>query len=93
VSRPLPESRRPNAGNYYRSASRPALSERQIRTQRFSPARRGLDPGEVDRFLHRVAAELAAVRNELAWTRDENARIKNAMRDWQSQFSPSARLW
>ncbi|GAB3797407.1 DivIVA domain-containing protein [Micromonospora zhanjiangensis] len=90
---PRPETRRPNAGTYYRSTARPALSERQIRTQRFARAWRGLDPAEVDLFLHRVAAELAAVRNELAWTRDENTRIKNAMRDWRSQFPPPLRPW
>ncbi|WP_233606676.1 DivIVA domain-containing protein [Micromonospora sp. Llam0] len=33
--------------------------------------RRGLDPAEVRAFLHLVADELAALRAELAMTRDD----------------------
>jgi len=62
-----------------------------VRIQQFSGTRRGLDPDEVHAFLHRVADELSAVRAELARTRAENSRIKHALRDWQSRFTPGVR--
>ena len=81
----------PNGGAYYRSVERAPISPGQVRDRRFGDrARRGCDPGEVRAFLHLVADELAALRAELATTRDENLRIKRALRDWQSQFHPWA---
>ncbi|WFE95005.1 DivIVA domain-containing protein [Micromonospora sp. WMMD987] len=64
------------------------LCASQVRQQWFGRSRDGLDPGEVDGFLHRVADELAVLHAELARTREENARIKGALRDWQSRFGP-----
>ncbi|MEE6259287.1 DivIVA domain-containing protein [Plantactinospora sonchi] len=79
--------RPPNTGaNYYWSAGRRAISESQVRHRQFNPARRGLDPTEVRGFLDQVANELVALRAELARTHEENVRIKNALRDWQSRF-------
>ncbi|ROT31898.1 DivIVA domain-containing protein [Micromonospora sp. HM5-17] len=78
--------RRPNASaGYYWSAARPPISGAQVRHRQFNLARRGLDPAEVRAFLNQVANELVALRAELARTHDENVRIKNALRDWQSQ--------
>ena len=73
-----------NSGGYYRSAYRP-LSADQIRDRRFGLRRRGLAADEVEAFLDRVADELAATQLELRVTRDENVRIKEALRDWQSR--------
>ncbi|RNM00018.1 hypothetical protein EFE23_07595 [Micromonospora solifontis] len=53
--------------------------------------RRGLDPVEVHAFLHRVAGDLALARREVARTAEENVRIKRALRNWQSRFTPGAR--
>ncbi|MGN9891515.1 DivIVA domain-containing protein [Micromonospora sp. L31] len=82
--------RPPNAG-WYRSASCRPLTAGQIREQQFHQVRRGLDPVEVHAFLHRVAAELANARRDLALTTEENVRIKRALRSWQSRFTPGAR--
>jgi DivIVA domain-containing protein len=89
--------RTPNGGAYYRSGERHRGVERQpisparVRDRRFGEqSRRGCDPGEVRAFLHLVADELAALRAELAATRDENLRIKGALREWQSRFRPGA---
>jgi cell division septum initiation protein DivIVA len=62
-----------------------------VRQQRFGRARHGLDPVEVRAFLHGLADELAALTAELDRTRDENARVKQALRQWQSRFAPGAR--
>ncbi|MFV2096197.1 DivIVA domain-containing protein [Micromonospora sp. LOL_014] len=78
-----------NAGThlyYGASVVRPSISPGLVRDRRFPVrTRRGCDPTEVRAFLHLVADELTAVRAELAATRDENVRIKQALRDWQSQ--------
>ncbi|AVT34373.1 hypothetical protein C6361_11265 [Plantactinospora sp. BC1] len=76
----------PNAGSHYARVAYPPLTAGQIRFQRFSGVRRGLDPEEVRAFLYRVADEFAEVRAELARTRTENSRIKNALRDWQARY-------
>ncbi|MDG4828143.1 DivIVA domain-containing protein [Solwaraspora sp. WMMD1047] len=78
--------RMPNVGGHYRY-DRPVISPGQVRGRRFPDrTRRGCDPREVGAFLDLVADELAALRGELATTRDENLRIKQALRDWQGQF-------
>lgn len=95
AARPAPTVRaRPGnqAGGYYRAASYPSLSEGQVRDRQFPVSRRGLDPEEVRTFLHRIANELTALRGELARTHDENIRIKNQLRDWQSRFTPGVRV-
>ncbi|SCG71794.1 DivIVA domain-containing protein [Micromonospora humi] len=58
-----------------------------VRDRRFTVVgfgRRGLDPQEVRRFLRRVARELATAHDGLARLADENARLKRALREWQS---------
>jgi DivIVA domain-containing protein len=59
----------------------------QVRDRRFRLARvgqRGYDRAEVREFLTRVAEDLAAVYAELARSQQETARIKDALRRWQS---------
>ncbi|ROO51168.1 DivIVA domain-containing protein [Micromonospora sp. Llam0] len=71
---------------YGASVVRPSINPGLVRDRRFPVrTRRGFDPTEVRAFLHLVADELTAVRAELAVTRDENVRIKQALRDWQSR--------
>ena len=73
---------------YRRGRARP-LAELQTRTG--LPARTGLHrlyPEEVGALLHQVADERAALRAELAGTRDENLRKKRALRDRQARFGP-----
>ncbi|NYT96359.1 MULTISPECIES: DivIVA domain-containing protein [Salinispora] len=63
------------------------LHPRLVRERNFATVglgRRGLDPQEVRHFLHRVAHELATLRQEVVRLHDENTRIKRALRDWQS---------
>ncbi|MFI6824410.1 DivIVA domain-containing protein [Micromonospora sp. NPDC050187] len=60
----------------------------RVRDHRFPLVRRGLDPGEVTAFLHRVADDLATLHAELDRIRHENTRIKQHLRDWQSRFAP-----
>ncbi len=72
----------------YRSASYRPLRPWQVRERRFrlTPlGRRGLDPREVREFLDRVAGDLAAVYDELAQSRRETDRVKDALRRWQSE--------
>ncbi|MDG4763287.1 DivIVA domain-containing protein [Solwaraspora sp. WMMD406] len=88
-SRPPAGRGRNTAAHHYHGGARwPSISPGQVRDRQF-PDRarrgRGYDPTEVRAFLHLVADELAAVRAELAMTRDENVRIKQALRDWQSR--------
>jgi hypothetical protein len=77
----------PNAvGHYYGRPVRPSISPGMVRDRWFGDrVRRGCDPTEVRTFLHLVADELTALRAELRSTQDENVRIKQALRDWQSQ--------
>ncbi len=75
----------------YRSASYLPLRPWQVRGHRFPTCRRGLDPAEVAAFLDRVAGDLAAAYAEVARSRDETARIKVALREWQSRQAPSMR--
>lgn len=84
---PAAHHHRPVAHRHQPVGYRP-LCTSQVRQQRFGRSRHGLDPAEVDGFLHRVADELTVLHAELARTREENARIKGALRDWQSRFAP-----
>ncbi|ROT29343.1 DivIVA domain-containing protein [Micromonospora sp. HM5-17] len=66
----------------------------QVRSQRFRLVgfgRRGVDPEEVAAFLDRVAGDLAWAYGEVASLREQNARIKDALRSWQSRHAPTAR--
>jgi cell division septum initiation protein DivIVA len=56
----------------------------QIRERYFAVRRHGLDPVEIRAFLHRVADELAVAQTALVAMQEENVRIKNALRAWQS---------
>jgi DivIVA domain-containing protein len=63
------------------------LSADQIRSAAFNRTplgRRGFSEEEVTRFLYRLAEEVGALESELANAEAENARIKAALRDWQS---------
>ncbi|WP_326549751.1 DivIVA domain-containing protein [Micromonospora sp. NBC_01813] len=82
-----PVRRAPNAvAHYYGRPVRPSISPGLVRDRQFGDrVRRGCDPTEVRAFLHVVADELTALRAELRSTQDENARIKQALRDWQSE--------
>ncbi|ROO63311.1 DivIVA domain-containing protein [Micromonospora sp. Llam0] len=77
----------PNAvGHLYGRPVRPSISPGLVRDRSFGDrVRRGCDPVEVRAFLHLVADELTALRAELRSTQDENMRVKQALRDWQSQ--------
>jgi DivIVA domain-containing protein len=70
---------------YYRARR---ISPEQIRSATFSRTtfgRRGISEDEVLRFLHRVAGDVNGIEDELAMARAENARLKDALRQWQSQ--------
>ncbi|SCG69475.1 DivIVA domain-containing protein [Micromonospora halophytica] len=72
----------------YRSAAYHPLRPWQVRERRFRPTplgRRGLDPGEVEEFLDRVAGDLAVVYDALAQSRRETERVEDALRRWQSE--------
>lgn len=59
----------------------------EVRDRYFSVRRRGLDPVEIRDFLHRVADELTTAQTALVAVQEENVRIKNALREWQSAQS------
>ncbi|MGC4886356.1 DivIVA domain-containing protein [Micromonospora sp. NBC_01392] len=76
----------------FRVASRLApMVPDQVRRQRFRRTgfgRRGLVEAHVYAFLHRVVDELIARDRVEASLREENARLKNALRDWQGGYAP-----
>lgn len=76
----------------FRAGSRLArLGPEQVRRMRFRRAgfgRRGLAEEHVVAFLRAVVDELTARDAVEASLRAENARLKGALRDWQSQFAP-----
>ena len=74
------EARQPVA----EARSRLPLRPWQIRERHFNVRRRGLDPVEIRTFLHRVADELTVAQTALVAVQEENVRIKNALRAWQS---------
>ncbi|NJC12672.1 DivIVA domain-containing protein [Micromonospora profundi] len=82
--RPEPAS----GGTTYRSGAYTSLLPWQVRERRFAPTglgRRGLNPDDVYAFLDRVAGDMAAVYAALAESRLETARIKHALRRWQTE--------
>jgi DivIVA domain-containing protein len=56
----------------------------QVRHRDFTVCRRGLDPAEVTTFLGRVADELAVAHTAMAALTEENQRIKQHLRAWQT---------
>ncbi|MEU3452404.1 DivIVA domain-containing protein [Micromonospora sp. NPDC006766] len=73
------EQRPPEAGQH-----KLPLRPWQIRERHFNVRRKGLDPVEIRAFLHRVADELTVAQTALVAVREENVRIKDALRTWQS---------
>ncbi|WP_406070323.1 DivIVA domain-containing protein [Micromonospora sp. NBC_01638] len=74
-------------GATYRSAAYTSLLPWQVRERRFAPTglgRRGLNPDDVYAFLDRVAVDMAALHAALGESRRETARIKDALRRWQT---------
>ncbi|WP_229705782.1 hypothetical protein [Micromonospora sonchi] len=63
------------------------LRPAQVRERCLNVRRHGLDPAEIRAFLHRVADELAAAQVAVAVAQEENVRIKDALRAWQSAQS------
>ncbi|GIJ26433.1 hypothetical protein Vqi01_15950 [Micromonospora qiuiae] len=63
------------------------LRPAQIRERCFNVRWHGLDPAEIRTFLHRVADELATAQAAVAAVQEENVRIKDALRAWQSAQS------
>lgn len=63
----------------------------QIRERCFNVRRRGLDPVEIRTFLHQVADELTVAQTALRAVQEENVRIKNVLRSWQSAQSANHR--
>ena len=64
------------------------LSPDQVRNATFNRTtlgRRGVGEDEVQAFAHRVADELAAREADNTRLIDENRRLKEAMRDWQTR--------
>ena len=78
----------------FRAASRLArLHPDQVRRFRFRRTRlgrRGLDEDQVYAFVRAVIDDLTAREAAEASLRDENARLKRALRDWQSSVARSA---
>ncbi|MEE6261610.1 DivIVA domain-containing protein [Plantactinospora sonchi] len=88
IRRPKPFERKRHDGGYYRSAAYLPLRPWQVRDRRFRFARvgqRGFDQAEVRAFLAQVADDLAAAYDAVAHSRQETARIKDALRRWQSE--------
>ena len=63
------------------------LRPAQVRERCFNVRRHGLDPAEIRVFLHRVADELATAQAAVTAVQEENVRIKDALRAWQSAQS------
>ncbi|MGC1210967.1 MAG: hypothetical protein WA890_06840 [Micromonospora sp.] len=83
------EERRPTDVGSPRN--RPPVRPWQIRDRCFNVRRHGLDPVEIRAFLHQVADELAVAQTALVAVQEENVRIKNALRAWQSAQSTNTR--
>jgi DivIVA domain-containing protein len=61
---------------------------RRLRFRRTAFGRRGLAEEHVYAFLRRVVDELTVRDAVEAGLREENTRLKNALRDWQGRFTP-----
>lgn len=70
----------------YRAANYVPLRPWQVRERQFTRrGRRGVDAVEVAEFLDRVADDLAEVYAALGSSQRETQRIKEALKEWQSQ--------
>ncbi|GAA0398776.1 hypothetical protein GCM10009541_47250 [Micromonospora gifhornensis] len=76
---------RHHTGTCYRSTSYRPLRPWQVRDRRFRLGRRGYDPAEVAEFLDRVAGDLEAAYRQVAVADREAARVREALRRWQSE--------
>ncbi|SCL51138.1 DivIVA domain-containing protein [Micromonospora yangpuensis] len=73
-------------GTPYRSVAGGRLRPWQVRDRLFTPrGRHGVDAAEVRAFLDRVADDLAACYAEVAATHERADRIRDALREWQSE--------
>lgn len=65
----------------------PRLNPVEIRAQAraFTRVRSGVDPQEVADYLAYLAHSVAALNAELDRTRDQNERLHNALRAWQTE--------
>ncbi|MEU4589815.1 DivIVA domain-containing protein [Micromonospora aurantiaca (nom. illeg.)] len=61
------------------------LLPHHVRAAFFDRRWRGLDPAQVRDHLDRVADELERLSRELVTTRTEAERVRQALRQWQSQ--------
>lgn len=95
IRRLWPTDRRQSDHRYqadYRSASCLPLRPWQVRERLFTlRGRHGVDAAEVHNFLGHVADDLEILYAELARSRDENWRIKEKLREWQSAQRPTMR--
>ena len=95
----------PNGSGVYRVPGNGSRNQRptayrpirpwQVRSHRFPTIARkahgrGLDPGEVATFLERVAHDLGVLYAELDRTYEQNDRIKDALRRWQTSQAAAA---
>ncbi|WBB54413.1 DivIVA domain-containing protein [Verrucosispora sp. WMMD573] len=76
---------RHETGTCYRAATYRPLRPWQVRDRRFRLGRRGYDPVEVVAFLDRVAGDLEAAYRQVAAADRESARVREALRRWQSE--------
>lgn len=67
------------------------ISAGDVRIARFPTAFRGYAPAAVHDFLHRVAEELADLHRQLAAVRAENDRIKQHLKQWQTDHAATCR--
>jgi cell division initiation protein len=80
------------AGWSMRSTRPLPLSPEQVRRANLTRTplgRRGYDEHDVHALLNRVAAELESAHTEQATLRDENARLKEAMKQWHARQTRS----
>ncbi|WFE39387.1 DivIVA domain-containing protein [Micromonospora sp. WMMD998] len=66
-------------------AARERLLPHHVRAVVFDTRWRGLDPVQVRDHLDRVADELERLNRELITARTQNDRVRQALRQWQSQ--------
>ncbi|WP_423791035.1 DivIVA domain-containing protein [Micromonospora cathayae] len=75
-------------GTAYRSRGAGPLRPWQVRDRLFTPrGRHGVDAVEVRAFLDRVADDLAACYAEVARAHAEADRVREALRQWQSEMA------
>ncbi|WP_326549626.1 DivIVA domain-containing protein [Micromonospora sp. NBC_01813] len=87
--------RNPSSSRNQRPAAYRPIRPWQVRSHQFRPVsgitgRGGLDPADVAAFLDRVAHDLGIVYAELERTWEQNDRIKDALRRWQSSHAATA---